>query len=421
MIAAAVTAALLAAAEPRVIGFDEAVRQALETSPAMRVAATDRARALALVEQARAPSLPSLALNGAYTRLDADRIVNGNVAAAANQLTANAQLAVPLVAPARWAQWSRAGLNADAAEATAADVTRQVALNAARTWLSTLGQHQVVEASERSVKVAEAHLATARDRRAGGVGNKLEEYRAAQELSVAQTQRLAALGALVRLQEALGVAVGVDQPLDTRREEPALGAGQAEAQALEGAATRLDVQAAEARKASAEKATGWDFADYLPLLSATAQGGMQNPPTLTVPLWNFQAQLVLSIPLYDGGLRYGQQKERRAARDAAAAAAEGVLRQARSEVRGAFAQVTLADQALTASRDAAREAGDALAAAQDAFRAGAITNLDVVDAERRARDAETQVALAENAARQARLDVLAASGQFPVSPAPAAR
>lgn len=413
MIAATLVGLALASA-PRAVGFGEVVNLSLEHHPAMRIAQADADRAVALVEQARAPSLPTLNASGAYTRLDGDRVLNDRVIQGANQLTGLLQAGVPLVAPARWAQWSRASQNASAAKATSVDVRRQVALGAARAWLTVLGQRQVVEASERAVTVAQAHVTQAKERRSGGVGTRLEEIRAAQELSVAQTQRATAQGGLVRAQEALGVAAGADEPLDASREEPTLGTERGLGTSLELATTqRLDVLAAQARESAATNATSWDWADYLPLLSASAQGQYQNPPTLTVPLWSFQAQLVLTIPLYDGGLRYGQQHERHANEASAKAQAESVLRQAKAEVRTAFAQVTLADDALSSARAAAKEAADALTASQEAFRAGAVTNLDVVDAERRARDADTQVALAENASRQARLDLLAASGEFP--------
>ena len=125
--------ALLLSAAPPAISFDDAVKRALEHHPAMRLAEQDAARAMALVEQARAPSLPTLVANGSYSRLDDDRLRNGIVLANKDQLSANLQLAVPLVNTPRWATWYRAAQAADAAKATAADVKRQVALGAAHT------------------------------------------------------------------------------------------------------------------------------------------------------------------------------------------------------------------------------------------------------------------------------------------------
>lgn len=402
---------LVLTAQP--LRFEEAVQQALTTHPALRSASADTARAEAQLEQARAGSLPLLGVNAVGTQLDANRVLNDRVIAGATQLSANVQLQVPLVAARSWANWRRADATTEAVKAGALDVRRQVAVGAARAWLVVLAQQRVVMAATRAVEVAGAHLQYAKDRRSAGLGSELDEIRAAQEVAVARQQRASATGTLRRLEEQLGVALGLDAAVSALDEEPGLDLGQNPDDA---AAARTDVKAARARVDATKIGTSWDWSDYLPLITAVVQPGYQNPPTLTVPLWSFQAQLVLSLPLYDGGLRYGQQKERRALEEQAKAQLETVQRQASAEVRSALAQVSQADAALEAARDAAAQAKRTLELSQQALRAGASTNLEVVDAERRSRDAETSVALAEDASRQARLEVLAASGRFPVEP-----
>ena len=404
---------LVLSAAPDPLTFEAAVQQALINSTALRLGQAEVDRAGALVQQARAPSLPTLALNGTYTRLEGDRGINGNVISAANQLGANLQLQLPLVVPNRWAQWRRAELNATVSTATQEETRRQVALTAGRAWLAVLGQKKVVVAQQRSLDVAKAHLQYASDRRTGGIGNRLDEARAAQELAVTQTQLASALGTLERLQEQLGVAVGVDGPLDASEVEPSLPAAVAPERVSQVINERSDVQAAVTRVETAKNSIRWNWADYSPLLSAVVTPAYQNPATATVPTLGFQAQLVLSIPLYDGGLRYGQQRERQLQLEQAKVQLEAASRSAAAEVRTGLSQVRRADESLAAARDAATQAEGALALSQDAFRAGGSTNLEVVDAERRARDAATAVALAENAARQARLELLGAAGLFP--------
>lgn len=411
---------LLLTAGPEPIGFEAAVERALAHHPAMRVAEQDAARALAQVEQARAPSLPVLLGNSTFSVLDNDRRLPdtpegpGRLVQGRQQFNANLQLAAPLVNTPRWAQWYRAAQAADAARATANDVKRQVAVNAARGWLAVLATKRAVAAATLARDSAKAHLDYARARFSGGVGNKLDELRAAQELSVSTTQLETALSALIRTQETLGVLTGADAPLDTVAEEPDFSAPGGVEQALEGAGTiRLDVKAAEVRKDTAAAATRVDWMDYLPLLNAVFQPFFQNPATITQPATGWQLSLVLQLPLYDGGLRYGQAKERRANAKSTEAQFEGALRQAKSEVRSAFNQVTHADAAMKSARESAKQAGEALELATLAYRAGATTNLEVIDAERRARDAELVAVLAEDNARQARLDFLVASGAFP--------
>ena len=407
------TAVALAAAPLEAVSFDQAVQRALTSHPALRVADQDVVRADALTEQVRSSSLPSLGVGALYTRLVADRLLGDRVIAGKDQFAGTVTLTVPVVNTAQWARWWRAAQSADAVRAGAADVRRQVAVGAARAWLSVLGQQRVVEAAERARDTAQVHLDYARDRRVGGVGNRLDELRAAQELAVSRGQLETAYGQLVRLQEALGVAVGADAPLNAAAVEPDLGAPASVDDALGGADERLDVKAAKARAEVARSATRADWTDYLPLLSAVFQPFTQNPPSLIQPQWGWQGNLVLTIPLYEGGLRYGQAHERVAVARSSDAQLEAALRQAKSEVRTAFEGVKHADLALAAARDSATQAADALELATVAWKAGATTNLEVIDAERRARDAQTQAAVAEDAARQARLDLLAASGKFP--------
>jgi len=176
---------------------------------------------------------------------------------------------------------------------------------------------------------------------------------------------------------------------------------------------RPDVLASKLRTESAQSVLRDSWADYMPLLSAVAQPFYNSPSTSTVPETGWQAQLVLSIPLFDGGFRYGARRERSALFEESKAQLEGLLRQARSEVRASFDSVRGADDSLRSARRAASLARQALDMSMLAYREGATNDLEVVDAERRARDADVVALVAEDTARQARIDLLAASGRFP--------
>ena len=151
---------------------------------------------------------------------------------------------------------------------------------------------------------------------------------------------------------------------------------------------------------------------------ASASRSIQDPPTVLLPQTGWQAQLVLTLPLYDGGQRTGIAHERdalrrRVARQPRRRAAPGAVRRAR-QLRG----------------DAARRPGARLGARRRPPRAqglrpgdarlpgGASTNIEVLDAARQARDADTATAAAEDLSRQARLDLLVAAGRFPGPPPP---
>ena len=176
---------------------------------------------------------------------------------------------------------------------------------------------------------------------------------------------------------------------------------------------RPDVRASQQRSEAARKVLRDSWADYLPLLSAVVQPFYNSPATVTQPTTGWQAQLILTIPLYDGGTRYGLRRERSALYEESKAQLEGLLRQARSDVRGSFEAVQRADQSVRSARQAARLAHDALDMTMLAYREGATNDLEVVDAARTARDADVAALVAEDTARQARIDLLSASGRFP--------
>jgi outer membrane protein TolC len=399
-----------ASAVPRV-SFDEAIRRALTRNPNSELAEQEVRRSQALVVQVRAGWLPTLNANATYTRLDAERVFGDRVLLPVDSFNANVSLSVPIIAPRAWVAHARARDNVELTRLSLVDARREVALAAGRAYLTVIGQRRVLESAERALVTARAHEDFAKARLAGNVGNRLDVVRAAQERASSaarvQNQRIA----LTRAQEALGVLLGENGAVDAS--DANLAAPPALATALGGAETRSDVVASRERTVIAHRSVRDSYTDYLPTLSAVAQPFYQNPATPTFPTTGWQALLVLSVPIFDGGNRYGQAQERRVLEEQARTRVDATLRQARSEVRVAFESMRRADDALAQAGEAAELAREALDLAQLAYRAGATSNLEVIDAERRALDAETDAAVAEDAARQARLDLLAASGRFP--------
>jgi outer membrane protein TolC len=388
----------------------EAVHRALLRNPTAQVAALEIERADALLNETRSASLPYLTANGTYTRLDNNRMLATNRIAAKNQLSANLTLTVPLLSPQRWAQWSQANANVKTAEASNRDVSRTVALATARAYLAVVSQKRVVEINARALATDRAHYTYTNTRLIGGVGNRVDNVRAAQQVASDEAQLETSYTGLARSREALAVLVGEAQPLDVY-DDVALASSSTDPEAA--IAQRSDVAAAQARLGLAEKIKREGWTDYTPTLSGQFIPFYQNPASISTPETGWQALLVLSFPLVEGGLRRGQSQERAALVAEARSQYEGFLRQTRSDIRVAVEEIRRADQAMKSAASAAKLAHEALGLADLAYRAGATTNLEVIDAERRARDADTAAVIAEDNARQARLDLLAAAGQFP--------
>ncbi len=396
------------AAEP--LTFSEAVARALARNPAVAIADRDVQRAEGLLTETRAAWLPSLTANGAYTRLDDDRMLGGRVIAARDQLSANLLLSVPLIAPQRWVQSSHAHDDVDVARLGTADVRRTLAIAVARVYISVVTQHRLGDIAATARATAAAHETFTRRRFEAGQGSRLDALRASQEAASASAQQATTAWQIVRAQEALGVLVGADHPVDTAG---VLALPTVKVDAADLVDERSDVRVARRLVAAADQVVQQDWTTYSPVLVGSLLPFLQRPGTPSTPDTGWQAQLQLTVPLFDGGVRRAQQRQHASALAKRHLALEGTVRQAQSDLRVAAAGLRQSQAALNAARQASHLADEALALSTLAYKEGATSNIEVIDAERRARDAATAATLAEDTLRQAELDVAIAAGHFP--------
>jgi outer membrane protein len=397
---------------PPAIGLQEAIETALRAGPELLLAIEDVARARALTREARAGAIPTLAGNATYTRLDAERSVGGNRLAGRDQIFANLLVSAPLLSTQRWVALRHAKNDRTSAELQVQAARREVALAVAHAYLTVIAQHRNIDVQQRALGNARAHYDNAHARYEGGIGNQLDDVRANQEVANSESQLASARAALVSAQEELGLLLGGSGPRDARdiEREPQAAPPEDVAQAAEG---RADVRASQQLVKSAHSVVHDSWADYMPILTGVFQPFFQDPPTVQYPRTGWQAQLILSVPLFDGTLRNAQYAERKSALSRSRIELDALLRRARSEIRVAADAVQRADESLEAAQRAAELARQALSMANAAYVAGATSDIEVVDAERRARDAETAAVVAEDTARRARLDLLSASGRLP--------
>ena len=395
------------------IALGEAVKRALDHNPQVTVAVAEIARAEALVKEARAGWYPILTGNASLIRLDADRVSNGAIVAPEAQVIANLQLTVPLIAAPAWANTRRAESGARIADASAADVRRQVAQATARAYLTVMAQHRVVAAVETARISAKNHFDYAHTRFVGGIGRAIDEVRAQQDVAAIERQLQNAYVGLARAREALGILVAASAPLDVAGDAdlgPVPTLARPWRTRSHAAPTSCSETCAPPRRGGSPRTSG---PSTLPSSSAIGQPMLARPPTALLPSFGWQAQLVLTLPIYDGGMRTGVRREREALVVEADANLEATVRQAQADVRIDFEAMLRADRGLEAAREAARLAHKAYDLAVTAYRGGASTNIEVLDAARAARDADIAVAQAEDLSRQSRLDLLVVSGRFP--------
>lgn len=395
---------------PAAVGFDDAVQRAIAANPTVERAATAVQSAQALLAQARAGVRPTIDATIGSTTLDDERGFDGNVVQPRTQVLFAGTAAAPVLAMAQWAARAQAEQQVGVARLQVEDVRRQVGIAAAEAYLAIVGARRQAEVNERARDTARAQLDYATARREGGVGSRLNELRAAQELAVNEELVERARLAVALGQEALGLLMAADGPVDVAG-EPAL-----ETPAVTGTswlADRADIRLFDARIDLAGRIVADSWKDWVPTVRAAFNPQYITPAGLFAPSATWNATLTASIPLFDGGRRRAQRAVREVDLSAARVDRREAELQIQSAVRAARASIDAEARALARAQDASTQAAEVLRITDVAFRAGATTNIELVDAQRRSRDAETAVRQAEDRARLARLALLVALGRFP--------
>jgi outer membrane protein TolC len=391
--------------------FDEAVRRAIEQNPGVAEAAQAILRAEALLRQADIVRRPAIGATATTTVLDAERGFDAFVTQPRTQTLIGASVSYPILASARWAERAQAQDQVRVARLGVTETRRQIALATAQAYLGVIAQQRQVDVNERARENAIAHVEFARARLQGGVGSRLNELRAAQELSTDEVFLEGSRLALRRAQEALGVLLAADAPVDAAA-EPALEVATPPSDD-NWLTERPDVQLFGAQIDAASRVLRDSWRDWVPNATASFEPQALAPAGLFSPSRSWRAVVFVEVPILDGGSRAVARRRREIAVETARIQLTDVELRARSELRAAQAAVESTERGLQHARLAAQHAAEVLKITDVAFRAGATTNIELIDAQRAVRDAESAAAQAEDRVRQARLDLLVALGRFP--------
>ena len=388
------------------LAFADAVAQATRANPTVAQAATGIMRAEALLQQARAATRPSINATFTTTVIDPVTRFAGNSIVPRAQTQTIGGLTVPLLTPVAWAQHAQAADQVLVSQQAAADVRRQVAVAAAQSYLAIITGRRVLELNERARDTAKAHFDFANQRFQGGLGSRLNMLRAQQALTSDESRVEDARLAIRRAQEALGVLVAVDGPVDAADEPTFDVSSLDDASAL---TQRTELQLLTTRQTAAEHVVRDAWRDYLPSVTGLFSPQVLAPSGLFANSRSWRGSVVFSVPVFDSGLRKGYKMDRVAQLDAIKFQRASVERQVTSEVRTAREAVASTERASVQARLAAEQATEVVRITDIAFREGATTNIEVLDAQRQARDAATQAAIAEDGVRRARLELLVAT------------
>jgi outer membrane protein len=402
----------LCAQTPERMTFDEAVRRAIANNPTVQQAAADILRAEGIAQQVRSQALPTIAAAVTTNVIDPVTRFSGSAISPRTQAMTTADVLVPLVVPVRWAEWNQAQDQVLVSQRGVDDARRQIGVATGEAYLAVIARQQVLELNERARDNARAHFEYANQRFQGGIGSRLNAVRAEQEMSSDERVVEEARLLVRRAQEALGVLVAADGPIDVTG-EPTFELPSTTVADAELIADRDDVRLIQARLSAAQRRAADAWKDYLPSVSALFTPQILTPTGLFANSRSWRAAVLFAVPVFDSGQRRGQARERLAQVDVVRSERAEAERQASSDIRIAREAIAALERALAHAQRAAEQANEVVRITDIAFREGANTNIEVIDAQREARDAETAVAIAAHAVRRARLELLVATGRFP--------
>ena len=394
--------------------FQEAIDRATKNNPTVVRATEGILRAEAILQQTRSSSLPTLNATLATNFTNPVKFDTGSGTATVVplvQTNTSPLLTIPILTPVAWAQRNQAGDQILVAQANEKDVRRQVAVAAGQAYLAIIARRRVLDLNSRARDNARAHFMFANQRFEGGIGSRLNMLRAEQETLSDETRVEEALLLIQQAQEALGVLVGSDGPVDAV-DYPNFDIPDELGQLT----NRTDIQLVRAREAAAQRVYSDSWKDRLPSLTSAFAPSLLEPPGVFAKAFSWRAQVLFAVPLYDSGLRAGEKAQRLSDLNIIKFERANLERQAASDIRIARDAVASTGRAFMQAQAAADRANQVVNITDVAFREGASTNIEVLDAQRQARDVETQAAIAEDALKRAQLDLLVALGRFPATP-----
>ena len=395
---------------PPKMEFEAVIKQAVAKNPTLIRAATSITRADLLLQESRLVLFPIIGGTVVNATLDGARGFAGGITQPQNQSTFAGNVSYPVLAPARWAQIQQARDQIVVAEAATAEVRQQISVAAAQAYLAVIAARRQVDVTSRALESARAHLDYATKRFEGGAGSRLNQLRAAQIASSDEARLEAIQNALRSAQEALGVLVVAEGPVDAGADPVFDEPGTMEESAWRAARPDIITQAAIQR--SAERVVRDSKLDWFPNVNASFDPAYVTPSGLFAPSGTWRFTLSSTYVFFDGGSRQLARRNRELTLEQSKIVMSEIEIQARSEVRLAQETVRSRQRALDSARRASQQAAEVVTITTTAFEVGATTNLEVIDAQREARDTDTVAAIAEDALNRAKLDLLVALGRF---------
>ncbi len=312
-------------------------------------------------------------------------------------LTGALQLVQPILAPRAWYAIGTADDTIDLAKLSIEDKKRTLVAAAADAIVTVVSAEHVAEVNRVGLRATLRRLALQKRKVDLGGGANLDTVRFEQDVASARGTLIDGDEQLLRARERLGLLLGSSVPYGVPP-DISLDAIQAAAQQTckpGELKDRADLRALRAQKALTQRKVVDADLQYSPTAEIVSTAVVSSEQIVGTGHGSWNVQAILSVPIWDGGAKYGARRAAKAEVDQDQVKLSSVERSATVEVSQANRGVEVAGRALAVAQTARDLAAENLRLAQIAFDAGAGTSFDIVDGSRRLREADLNLAVKE--------------------------
>jgi outer membrane protein, multidrug efflux system len=410
--------------------WQEAVTLLRARSTDLKIALDQVLQAEAATRIALAQYLPSIVGNGVYTHQLITKApsgaLGGFVFGAGGFLTSSRiptpdsavgqiQVQQDIINAQEFDQISIDELSEDAARLTVDDKKRTLALSVANQIVAVVTAERAAEINRVGLRVALEQAEIAVRKRSLGAANGLDVVRAKQNAANARATLVTGDESLHEAREALGLALGLPEEISVSPNVDVSGLASDAAgtcRVVPSVDDRADVAAARTQLQVAKRNLQNVWYTFIPTITAQSTLAAVTPiGAYPNPTWNIQG--VLQIPIWDGGTRYGNLRNARAAQDIAAQQLEALKRQAIIQVEQARRQLVVAEQSAKVALEQRDLAAQNDQMTQLGYMTGQGTSLELVTASEAHRQAELNLALLDFDVVKARLLAILALATCP--------
>ncbi len=309
-----------------------------------------------------------------------------------------ASLAQPLIAPASLHAYGTAKETIVATKLSLEDTKRLLVAAAANAIVAVVTAERVAELNRVGLRQALERLALTKRKQELGAANGLDVIRIEQDAATARATLITGDESLRQARESLGLALGIaDQVgvVPSIELDSLLQSAKSVCSPAASLDERADIAAAKHRARVAERNVANVNLQFLPTL------GLQSTLSTTTAdvgqslATNWSVQGVLSVPIFDGGIKYGSLRGNRAIAEQARQGLESARRTGEVQIVQAKRAVSVAERSLEVSNTARTLARETDRLTRIAFQEGRGTSLELVTAATLLRQAEIGTALRE--------------------------